>query len=62
MRGSRKLCPTLTVFLFFSFLFDQRRENPNSTIIGPALARQQNAIEGRYPGGPVMALHQMLTW
>ena len=36
--------PTLTRFFFF-FLVDEGREDPNTTISGPSLAGQGNAIK-----------------
>ena len=41
VRGS----PTLTTFLLFVFLVDEGRQDPNTTISGPSLARQRNAIK-----------------
>ena len=43
--------PTLT---FFS-LVDEGREDPNTTLSGPSLARQRNAI--KIAGVPMMAQH-----
>ena len=37
------------------FLVDERREDPNTTKSGPSSANQQNAIEWRFAGGPIMA-------
>ena len=49
MRGSRKFCQRGSKFenVFFSILFyvDEGIEDPNTTISGPSLARQRNAIE-----------------
>ena len=49
MRGSRKFCqrgPKFdNVFFFVFFLVDGEKEDPNTTLIGPSLARQRNAIE-----------------
>ena len=35
---------TLTTFLFVWFLVDGERQDPNTTISGPLLARQRNDI------------------
>ena len=35
----------IVFFFLFFFLIDKGREDPNSTIRGPSLARQQNAID-----------------
>ena len=49
MRGSRNYCQIGSYFdnffLFFIFFVDEGREDPNSTISGPSLARKRNAIE-----------------
>ena len=51
MRGSRKICQrgsnfenVYFCFVLFSFLVDEGREDPNTTISGPSSARQRNAI------------------
>ena len=48
-RGSRKFCQRVSdfdnVFLCFFFSVDEGRDDPNTTISGPTLARQQNAFE-----------------
>ena len=58
MRGSRKFIrggPTLTTFfLCLSFIFDEGREDINTTISGPSFARQRNAIKWRFAGAPMM--------
>ena len=36
--------PTLTTFFFLSFLGDEGRKDPNTTISGSSTARQRNAI------------------
>ena len=47
--------PTLTFFLFFfSFLVDEGREDPYTSISGP--------FKWRSAGVPVMAQHGMLAW
>ena len=38
-------------------LVDERREDPNTTISGPSLARQQNAIKWHFAGVLMMAQH-----
>ena len=43
--------PTLTTF-FFSFLVDEGRKDPNTTISGPPSARQRNAM--RADVGPTL--------
>ena len=43
MRGSRKFCER-GVQLRLYFLVDEGRKDPNTTISGPSLARQQNVI------------------
>ena len=65
--GSRKVLirrdPTLTTFIIISssssifFLVDEGREDPSSTINGPASARQQNAIKWRFGGVSMIAQH-----
>ena len=47
IRGSRKFCQRGSNFdkFFFLLLVDEGREYPNTTISGPSLARQRNAIE-----------------
>ena len=49
MRGSRKFCERGSNFDVFCFFFvvvvDEGREDPSSTISGPLLARQRNAIK-----------------
>ena len=44
MRGSRKFCQSGSNFDNVFFLVDEGREDPNTTISGPSLARQRNAI------------------
>ena len=53
MRGSRKFCQRGSKFDFF--LVDDGREDPNTTISGPSLACQQNAIKWQFAGMPMMA-------
>ena len=49
MCGSRKFVrggPTLTTFFFlFFFLVDEAKEDPNTTLSRPPLARHRNYIE-----------------
>ena len=46
-------------FFFLFCLIDEEREIPNTTISWPSLARQQNAIEWRFAGGPMRAQHRV---
>ena len=55
MRGSRMFCQrgskSDNVFFFsYSFLVDEGREDPNTTISGPWSARQRNVIEMAFRG------------
>ena len=52
MRGSRQFCQrgsnfdVFFVFVFvFCFVLGEERKDPNTTISGPSLARQRNAIK-----------------
>ena len=38
------------------FLFDEGRENPNTTTSGPS------SFKWRFAGGPMVAQHWMLAW
>ena len=39
------------------FLVDEGRDVPSTTISGPSLARQRNAIKKHFTGMPMMAQH-----
>ena len=43
MRRSRKFCQRGSNFDFF--LFDEGRKDPNTTISGPSMAGQRNAVQ-----------------
>ena len=45
MRGSRKFCRKRSNFDNVSFLVDEGREKPNTTLSGPSSARRRNAIK-----------------
>ena len=45
MPGSRRFCQRESKFDNTFFLVDEEIEDPNTTINGPSLARQQNAIQ-----------------
>ena len=40
-----------------TFLVDEGRVDPNTTIIGSSSARQRNAIKWRFAGVPMIAEH-----
>ena len=44
------------------FLFDEGKKDPNTTISGPSLVRQRNAIKWRFASVQMMSLHLMLAW
>ena len=46
MRGSRKICQkgSNSENVFVCFLVEEERKDPNTTISGPSLARQRNAV------------------
>ena len=47
MHGSRTFCQTgskFDVFVLKTFLVDEGREDPNTTISGPSSARQRNRV------------------
>ena len=45
------------VLLWQRFLVGEGREDPNTTISGPASVRQRNAIKWCFAGVPMMAQH-----
>ena len=49
----------MTTFFYYLFLFlvDEPRGDQNTTRRGLSSARQQNAIEWRFAGVPLMAQH-----
>ena len=64
MRGSRKFCQMGSNF--DNVFYDVGREDPNSTISGPSLARQRNAIKmafrWRADDGPTLNAGLVALW
>ena len=56
MCGSRMFCQR-GVTLTYAFLVDEGREDPNTTISGPALAPSKTLFKWHFAGVPMMAQH-----